>query len=218
MCLHTGPSDACAAKTVHRDLSEAGKQALLDKHNALRAKVARGEETNGPQPAAANMKKLVWNEELAVIAQRWADQCIFEHDTNREKTDGVWVGQNLYLHGSSTQYTYEELMTKIPGESGDGWYNEVVSPGFNPNNVDPFVFDSGAGHYTMLIWADTDEVGCGYTYYKEQVGPFLAYKSLMVCNYAKGGNAAGKPMYKIGAACSQCDDGYTCESDLCVKQ
>ena len=104
-----GPSDACAAKTVHRDLSEAGKQALLDKHNALRAKVARGEETNGPQPAAANMKKLVWNEELAVIAQRWADQCIFEHDTNREKTDGVWVGQNLYLHGSSTQYTYEEV-------------------------------------------------------------------------------------------------------------
>ena len=32
---------------------------------------------------------------------RWADQCEFEHDTSRQKTDGTWVGQNLYLHGSS---------------------------------------------------------------------------------------------------------------------
>ena len=40
---------------------------------------------------------------------RWADQCEFEHDTSRQKTDGTWVGQNLYLHGSSNQYTYEEV-------------------------------------------------------------------------------------------------------------
>ena len=83
MCLHQGPSEACTAKTVERDLTEAAKQALVDKHNELRRKVARGEETNGAQPAASNMKKLVWNEELAVIAQRWADQCQFDHDTGK---------------------------------------------------------------------------------------------------------------------------------------
>ena len=84
MCLHSGPSAACTAKTVERDLTEAAKQGLVDKHNELRRKVARGEETNGPQPAASNMKKVVWNDELAVIAQRWADQCQFEHDTGRD--------------------------------------------------------------------------------------------------------------------------------------
>ena len=52
---------------------------------------------------------------------------------------------------------------------------------------------------------------------QEQVGPFLAYKQMIVCNYAIGGNAAGKPMYKIGEPCSECDSGYTCENDLCVK-
>ena len=26
---------------------------------------------------------------------------ILHHSTARQKTDGVWVGQNLYLHGSS---------------------------------------------------------------------------------------------------------------------
>ena len=54
-----GPSDACAAKTVLRELNDAAKVAIVDKHNELRAKVARGEETNGPQPKASNMRKLV---------------------------------------------------------------------------------------------------------------------------------------------------------------
>ena len=49
------------------------------------------------------------------------------------------------------------------------------------------------------------------------MGPFKAYKALTVCNYAVGGNYAGKPMYKIGAACSECDAGYSCEDDLCMK-
>ena len=42
-----------------RELNDAAKVAIVDKHNELRAKVARGEETNGPQPKASNMRKLV---------------------------------------------------------------------------------------------------------------------------------------------------------------
>ena len=40
----------------------------------------------------------------------------------------------LIIHGSPVQ-----LMTKIPSEASLGWYNEVVSPGFTPSHVDPFV-------------------------------------------------------------------------------
>ena len=32
-----------------------------------------------------------------------------------------------------------QLMTKIPSEASLGWYNEVVSPGFTPSHVNPFV-------------------------------------------------------------------------------
>ena len=62
LSLSQGPSDSCSAKTIYRELSEEAKQAILDKHNDLRGRVARGEETggiNGPQPAGANMRKLV---------------------------------------------------------------------------------------------------------------------------------------------------------------
>ena len=57
-------------------------------HNKLRAAVARGDERRGSgsggggggQPEAANMMMLQWDEELAMVAQRWADQCTFGHD------------------------------------------------------------------------------------------------------------------------------------------
>ena len=54
-----GPSGDCAAKTEDRLFNDAGKTAMVDKHNEMRRKVAKGEESNGPQPAASNMRKLV---------------------------------------------------------------------------------------------------------------------------------------------------------------
>ena len=92
--LDQGPSTECAAKTEFRQLSAAAKAAILDKHNELRRRVAKGEETSGlsgAQPAAANMKKMVWSEELETVAQRWADQCTSGHDKKRGKLDGTSV-------------------------------------------------------------------------------------------------------------------------------
>ena len=46
---------------------------VVDKHNELRRKVAKGLETrgvNGAQPKAADMYELVWDKELAASAQR----------------------------------------------------------------------------------------------------------------------------------------------------
>merc|ERR1719228_2157842 len=81
MCKYEGPSADCALKTVARSFSESGKNLILTKHNDLRRKVAKGEQKVPPQqPSASNMRKLIWNEELAAIAQRWADQCDFNHD------------------------------------------------------------------------------------------------------------------------------------------
>ena len=66
--LHTylqGPSDSCNNKTIFKELSSTAKQAILDQHNELRRKVAKGNEIegiNGPQPGASNMKKLVSSE------------------------------------------------------------------------------------------------------------------------------------------------------------
>ena len=49
-------------------------------------------------PSAANMKKLQWDDNLGKLAQNWAKQCKFEHDSrdNRALKESESVGQNLY--------------------------------------------------------------------------------------------------------------------------
>jgi len=102
MCKYTGPLESCTTNTKWREVDDVGKEAILDYHNKFRNKVAMGLETNnlagGSQPPAANMKKLVWNDEIAEIAQRWADQCgeYGAHDDNADTLAGESVGQNVY--------------------------------------------------------------------------------------------------------------------------
>ena len=48
-----------------------GIEVIIAKHNELRQRVASGSEANGDQPAASDMMKVTWNEELAAIAQHW---------------------------------------------------------------------------------------------------------------------------------------------------
>jgi len=214
MCKYAGPSDTCSAQTIFRELSADAKQAILDKHNELRRKVAKGEETDGapgPQPAAANMRKLVWNTELEAVAQRWADQCQFGHDSSRNKLDGTAVGQNAYWGGSSVESDESTVQAGMT-DAAQAWYDEVSDPGFDSGSISPYVFSSGTGHYTQVVWADTEELGCGMVYYKGSSW----YETLIVCNYAISGNWMGGEMYKSGDACSNCPDGYTCDDGLCA--
>jgi len=210
MCKYQGPSAACTGKTIFRQLDATGKQAILDKHNELRRKVAKGEEAG--QPAAANMKQMVWNDELEAIAQRWADQCEFGHDSVRTKLDGTSVGQNAYI-GYSSAAAAEATVQAGMGGPAQNWYDEVTNPGFSSANISPFVFDYGAGHYTQVVWAESEELGCAVVYFKDSNW----YKDLVICNYWVAGNMQGASMYTAGAACSPCPAGYSCNNGLCSK-
>ena len=57
------------------------KQKIVDAHNSMRQMIAMGSVKG--QPAATNMREMVWDDELAIIAQRWADQCMPGHDHRR---------------------------------------------------------------------------------------------------------------------------------------
>merc|ERR1719376_400359 len=214
MTVYPGPADECGYELKFTGLDDATKKILLDKHNELRQKVASGGEAG--QPGAANMRKLVWDEELAPIAQRWTSQCIFEHDKVRDLCDGTVVGQNAYQSGTDYEY-YDYNVNPEIGDAVQSWYSEVTNPGFSSANINPFVFDEGYGHYTAVVWADSDRVGCGRVYYEDTDGWF---KHLVVCNYAIAANLEGGVMYEEGDKCSNCPAGYSCDATfdgLCAK-
>jgi len=213
MCKYPGPSTECAAKTTGKEFTAAGKKLILDKHNELRRKVARGEEKDAKaQPKASNMREMVWNDELAAIAQRWADQCTFGHDKNRKKLDGTYVGQNAYMSSSSRESDLDAIMAKMD-KAATAWYSEVSEYNFDPADIKPFKFGYQTGHYTQVVWAESEELGCGQVMFKD--GSW--YKNIVVCNYAKGGNMMGGSMYEVGEPCSKCPSGYSCKQDLCAK-
>jgi len=203
--------------TIFSGLSETGKQSILDRHNDLRRRVAKGLETEGinpPQPPASDMRKLVWNDELEMIAQRLVDQCSYGHDDNRRTFDEQYVGQNIGLSWSTAQ-SPEATVQNYLFVRVQKWYDEVSTPGFNSSRVGlGYVSGTGTGHYTQIVWADTDEIGCGVTYYKEGE----RYNTYLACNYARAGNWKNTPIYTIGTACDDCPSGYTsCDDGLCAK-
>jgi len=84
------------------------------------------------------------------------------------------------------------------------WYEEVTL--FSNKKVKPFKFAAAYGHYSQLVWANTDKIGCGATSYRE--GKWFV--TLYTCNYGPNGNFINGEMYNRGEACSRCPGNSTC--------
>merc|ERR1719334_1342146 len=207
MNIYRKADEACMGNTTVRGFTQAGKELIVKTHNELRQKVASGKETIGNQPPATNMRKMKWNEELAMIAQRFADQCIFGHDKNRNICKGSYVGQNGFIDYTRKK-TLEELNASVD-KAVKLWYDEVKK--MDPSNLKPSVIRAKYGHYTQVVWADTYEVGCGIVHMK----PKTWYKTIINCNYLYGGNWQGSrySVYNPGPSCSECPKGTSCDAE-----
>jgi hypothetical protein len=172
---------------ISAGLSAEERYSILREHNDLRQQVAMGQISG--QPGAANMQEMVWDDELARRAQSWASQCIYEHDPNRFD-DRFSIGQNLAIIWSSAPLEVGDFPGRVRK-----WFNEV--------NI--YRWGQGwtvrTGHYSQMIWAQTNLVGCGFSYYRKDG----RYSKLYVCNYGPAGNVAGRLPYQPGYP--QCD-GY----------
>ena len=85
------------------------------------------------------MERIVWNDELAILAQNWINQCTFEHDDNinRNWNRDLTVGQNL---GQFVNVEPEKV------------YKEVVKMWFDEYEYFPPSFISTKEHKQ---WLDT---------------------------------------------------------------
>merc|ERR1711991_272207 len=184
---------ALAAVAHAAPVSEGDIQEFLLAHNYERATV---------NPSASNMRRLVWSDELAASASEYADRCIFQHP--QDELNELGYGENLALASGSPTAT---------STSGQ-WLSEEADWTYAPVGQDSAT-GGVVGHYTQMIWANTDEVGCGIAVCDEVQFAFPG--TLTVCRYNSGGNYWFQLPYESGDGCSACPAGYMCddESNLC---
>uniref|UniRef100_A0A0A9ZC82 Venom allergen 5 n=1 Tax=Lygus hesperus TaxID=30085 RepID=A0A0A9ZC82_LYGHE len=178
-------SVACrnGAKLLRKSLNAQQRTKIVELHNQMRNKVASGGVPS--QSKAQNMREMVWDNEMAQRAQSWADNCVFEHDSNRKDSKGKYFGQNLVVTWAQKDPGSPNIEKMI-----DTWFNEVYEHGYTGG------YNSKTGHYSQLIWADSNKVGCGLTSYLDTN---KLYSDLLVCNYSPAGNVIGQQAYVKGS-------------------
>jgi len=150
-----------------------GFEGITAAHNVVRDSLGVG------------MPQLVWDPDLAVIAQAWADGCVdsdapsglIDHNPNRSSNYPGIVGENVFGKGGGVPPTPQEAVNVWAGEEAD-------------YDSDSNTCSSVCGHYTQIVWATTERLGCGISQCSE-----LQFGGTIVCNYSPAGNLSGARPY-----------------------
>jgi len=191
----------CGTQTTLRPVEA---QESVYAHNLFRAK-----------EGSRNMLSMVWSDEMAAVAQSWANTCTWEHgmlyDCNGER-----VGQNLFVEASSGGYPAKNMTGVIAAWSGERKDWNFATGQCNSGKM--------CGHWSQVVAARSLEVGCAATQCPSMVvsGSTWYNALFVVCDYRRPGNVVGEAVYQSGTACSNCDSdatgtGYKCVNSLCSK-
>ncbi|XP_030748194.1 venom allergen 5-like [Sitophilus oryzae] len=186
------------------------KEKILKSHNALRAKFANGKEPKTSGLTVANMRSLRWDGDLAFTASCNVGRCLLmEHDFCRGSPEYPAAGQNLW----QVQFAGEGDCGSKYAEATRLWYDEISL--LNKDQIkemaSAYQAIQGTGHFTQIIWAETEAIGCAMTQKKEEGNTICN----LACNYGPAGNVDTGEMLAEGAPCSMCPEGTRCGDGLC---
>jgi len=165
----TAATTATSSTTGGGCVEPAGMVGMTAAHNQARANAM-------PVPNPA-LPPMVWNCQIAQVAQNYSAQCVFQHSMNPN------YGENLYA-SSGLNSTPQNVVADWVAE--DAFYN------YNTNTCQA---GKVCGHYTQVVWRTSVEVGCGHT--KCTTGSPFGSGSWdnWVCNYSPPGNYVGQKPY-----------------------
>ncbi len=139
---------------------EGDAEAFLAAHNAVRDEV-------GVPPLAydADVERsaLAWATSLA------DDDCAFEHEDQGDYGENLWWS------------SYDPS----PAEVVEGWASEEAFYDYDSNRCDR---GKACGHYTQVVWADSEVLGCGK-------GTCDSGAVIWACRYDPPGNWVGERPY-----------------------
>uniref|UniRef100_A0A182RD99 SCP domain-containing protein n=1 Tax=Anopheles funestus TaxID=62324 RepID=A0A182RD99_ANOFN len=189
--------ELCPADTIQLVAMEL----MLKLHNGLRSELASGKMEGFAE--AERMPVLVWDEELARLAEYNARTCQYLHDECRSTKRYRNAGQNIGRMSRTGNVTID--LDRAITDLTNKWWQEYVET--NQTVMDDYrpVGDGvDVGHFAQMASDRVTAVGCGATrYYNDARKRSYVY---YVCNYSHR-NELGEPVYRKGTQCSKCAEG-----------
>jgi len=152
-------ASAATVETGSR-LNNAEVNLILSEHNRVRADV-------GVAP-------LRWSGVLAQVAQKWADH-LAASSCSLTHSQGSGYGENLFM-GTSGYYGVKDAVRSWESEKRDYHGGKLTRNNWYPS-----------GHYTQIVWRNTQGVGCAQSSCNGQ--------TIVACNYNPPGNYMGQSPY-----------------------
>ncbi|CAH0702957.1 unnamed protein product [Spodoptera exigua] len=169
-------------------------RSLVDGHNSRRLQIAKGKIPK--QPAASEMKMMLWDDELASKAEGWVSRNHNFHNPDRTIPTGRFTtGENLYWY-STTNLRYELNLENAL----NSWFSEHENYTYGPLKSSDFdgSRDYDIGHFTQMVWSDSIYLGCAVS----QMFKLGWNKYYVVCNYGPGGNYLHEKPYRVSGGAS----------------
>ncbi|KAL7641606.1 UNVERIFIED_CONTAM: hypothetical protein RMT77_007479 [Armadillidium vulgare] len=198
-------------KIIYNEVTEEEKIFYVEYHNNLRNEIATGiaaSENDTFFPTAANMEEIVWDEELANMAEANVKRCSMEPtcDKCRQTTEFENVGENLFIMLGTAEVNMSNDEASLEMALRD-WSNEkrFYSPSdISENTTEGNELEHSASKYKnfqKMIWWNTSFIGCAKIAFSRRNEEI---EVLFTCYYAPGGDYQREPLYEIGEPCSMC--------------
>lgn len=165
IAIHSSASIAGAQRTVKQPpkcsgengLSQAEITEIVNVHNLVRA--------------GLKLEPLVWDCDLADLAQEWAKRGVAAHRDDTEFGESIFVScaRDVAAISSVNKWMLEKF----------SWNNKTGA----------CKVGKVCTHYTQIVWKKTKRIGCGIN--RDAPGK---WKTMIVCNYDPAGNGPG-PAY-----------------------
>jgi hypothetical protein len=177
-------------------LGDAEIAGAVSAHNAVRQRVAQAEAVR--LRGTVSIPDLTWDPNLAVVAQQWAGLLINQappkicHRCGSNACNPALIanqcvagqGENLYMVWST------DTPDQSPGAAVKSWADEEKFYNYDQNTC---ADGEVCGHYTQLVWSNTQRVGCG------RAGRSADGRNYVIwaCNYGPPGNITGQRPYSV---------------------
>ncbi|XP_053691844.1 antigen 5 like allergen Cul n 1-like [Sabethes cyaneus] len=200
-CGHDGSfaADCPPGRTLFKVDSQL-RAFLIHLHNEARNRLANG-SLNGFEEAS-RMPTVVWDDELASLAELNTKSCQFKHDECRNTELLRQAGQNLAIG----YYPVEENLFDILMKLTTLWFDEYKLA--NQMLMDTFMSPPNVtiGHFTQMMSDRTTSIGCGIVIYPHKVSGYTFKVVLYACNYSIT-SIYSQPVYRKGPVGTKCVTG-----------